>query len=401
MSYCVSVGEARLGVPDGITGVTEPIRDAGGARPPGRLRIPRDARNWALTLLALLASVYALQWAGAVIIPLLLGLMCSYALSPVVNLLQRWHIPRAIGAAVLLLAALGSLGSMAYSLGDDAAALVDSLPDASQKLRDSLRTKRGTTEGAMEKVQRAATSLEHAAEDSGSAAPLPAKGVTRVQIERPRFNVSEHLWTGTLGLAGFVGQALAVLFITYFLLASGDTFRRKMAKVAGPTFARRKTTIRLLDEITAQIRRYLLVQALISVLVGVATWLAFAWIGLAHAAVWGVTAAVLNLVPYLGSIVVSAGAALVGFLQFGTFGMALLIGAVSLMIHTLSGNLVNPWLTSRASRMNPVAVFVGVVAWGWLWGIWGLLLGAPLLIVIKAACDRVDALHPFGELLGD
>ena len=111
--------------------------------------------------------------------------------------------------------------------------------------------------------------------------------------------------------------------------------------------------------------------------------------------------AVLNLVPYLGSIIVSAGAALVGFLQFGTLGMALLIGTASLVIHTLSGSLLTPWLTSRASRMDPVAVFVGVLAWGWLWGIWGLLLGAPLLIVIKAACDRVDALHPFGELLGD
>jgi len=382
--------------------VTEPTRDAGAAYGPRvRLGIPTDGRNWALALIALLASVYALQWAGAVVIPLLLGLMCSYALSPVVNLLQRWHIPRAIGAAVLLLAALGGLGLMTYSLGDDAAALVDSLPDASQKLRDSLRITRGTTEGPIEKVQRAATSLEHAAEDSGSPAPLPAKGVTRVQIERPRFNVSEHLWTGTLGLAGFVGQASAVLFVTYFLLASGDTFRRKMAKIAGPTFGRRKAAIRVLDEITAQIQRYLLVQVLISVLVGVATWLVFAWIGLAHAAVWGVTAAVLNLVPYLGSIVVSGGAALVGFLQFGTLGMALLIGGASLAVHTLSGSLLTPWLTSRTSRMNPVAVFVGVLAWGWLWGIWGLLLGAPLLMVIKAACDRVEALHPFGELLSD
>jgi predicted PurR-regulated permease PerM len=237
-------GTSRSDTPrhsDGVTGVTEPIRDAGAAyRPPVRLRIATDGRNWALALIALLASVYALQWAGAVVIPLLLGLMCSYALSPAVHLLRRWHIPRAIGAAVLLLAALGSLGSLAYSLGDDAAALIDSLPDASQKVRDSLRIQRGSAEGPMEKVQRAATSLEHAAEDSGSRAPLPAKGVTRVQIERPRFNVSERLWTGTLGLAGFVGQALAVLFATYFLLASGDMFRRKMARVAGPTFGRRK-----------------------------------------------------------------------------------------------------------------------------------------------------------------
>ena len=118
-----------------------------------------------------------------------------------------------------------------------------------------------------------------------------------------------------------------------------------------------------------------------------------------HAAVWGVAAAVLNLVPYLGSIVLSGAAALVGFLQFGTPGMALLTGGASVVIHTLFGNLLTPWLTSRASRMNPVAIFAGVLAWGWLWGIWGLLLGAPLLIVVKAICDRVDDFKPIGELL--
>ena len=109
----------------------------------------------------------------------------------------------------------------------------------------------------------------------------------------------------------------------------------------------------------------------------------------------------LNLVPYLGSIVISGAAALVAYLQFGTSGMALAAGGASLLIHTLSGNLLTPWLTGRASQMNPVVIFVGVLAWGWLWGIWGLLLGAPLLMVVKAVCDRVDDLKPVGELLGD
>ena len=108
----------------------------------------------------------------------------------------------------------------------------------------------------------------------------------------------------------------------------------------------------------------------------------------------------LNLVPYLGSIIITGGLALVGLLQFGTPGMALLVGGVSLAIHGVSGQLVTPWLTSRNSRLNPVAVFVGMLAWGWLWGLWGLLLGVPLLMVVKAVCDRVDELGSIGELLG-
>ena len=365
------------------------------------LYMPIDVRSASLALLALLASVYALHWASAVFIPLLLGLLTSYALSPAVDRLQRWRIPRAIGAALLLLGLLGGMGSMAWALADDATALVESLPEAAEKLRTSMRTTRGAPEGAIDKVQRAATKLEQAAEESSAAAPTTSKGVTRVQIERPRFNIKDYLWTGTLGLVALVGQAVLVIFISYFLMVSGNSFRRKMVRIAGPTLTQKKITLLALDEITGQIHRYLLVQLFTSVGVGVVTWLALLWIGLERAAVWGVAAAVLNLVPYIGSLVITAGLALVGFLQFGNIGMALLTAGASLFIHTLSGQLITPWLTSRASRLNPVAVFVGALAWGWLWGIWGLLLGVPLLMVAKTVCDRVDDLNSIGELLGD
>jgi predicted PurR-regulated permease PerM len=379
----------------------EPCHDATPDEPVRvHLHMPIDVRSVSLALLALLVSVYMLHWASAVFIPLLLGVMCSYTLSPAVDRMQRWHVPRPLGTAALLMAVLGGLSLMAYSLNDEAAALIESLPEAAQKIRESLRSSSSVTDNPIQKVQRAAARLEQAAEETGSATPPASKGVTRVQIERPHFNIKDYLWSGTLGVVGFVGQAMVVLFITYFLIASGDSFRRKLVKIAGPTFSKKKITIQLLDEITGQIQRYLLVQVLTSVLVGLSTWLAFTWIGLEHAAVWGVAAAVLNLVPYLGSIVISGAAAVMGFLQFGTPGVALLIGGVSLFIHTLSGNLLTPWLTSRASRMNPVVIFVGVLAWGWLWGIWGLLLGAPLLMVTKAVCDRVEDLRSIGELLG-
>jgi predicted PurR-regulated permease PerM len=120
-----------------------------------------------------------------------------------------------------------------------------------------------------------------------------------------------------------------------------------------------------------------------------------------NAAVWGIIAAVTNLIPYIGSIIMMGLSALVAFMQFSTVNMALLVGGVSLVIHTIVGNLLTPWLTSRSSSMNPVAVFVGVIFWGWLWGIWGLLLGIPIMMVVKAICDRVEDLQPLGEILGD
>jgi predicted PurR-regulated permease PerM len=129
--------------------------------------------------------------------------------------------------------------------------------------------------------------------------------------------------------------------------------------------------------------------------------LAFLWIGVEHAAVWGVLTFVLNFIPYLGSLVAGSAAMLVGFSQFGSIEMALLTGGVIVFINSIEGYVLTPWLTSRAGRMNPVAVFVGVLAWGWLWGIWGLFLGVPILMVIKVVCDRVDDFKVVGELLGE
>ncbi len=365
------------------------------------LRMPVDVRNVAMAVLAVLASIYTLHWASAVFIPLLLGVMASYALSPAVDRLQRWRVPRALGAGLLMLSALGSLGWIGYALADDAAALVESLPAAAQKLRETLRDSRAVSEGPIDKVQRAATSLEQAAEENAAPAAAPTRGVARVQIERPRFNIKDYLWSGTLGLVGLIGQALVVVFITFFLLAAGDGFRRKLVRVTGPTFSRRKLTVQTLDEITGQIQRYLAVQVYTSVLVGIATWLALLAVGLERAAVWGVAAALLNLVPYIGSLVLTAGLVLVGFVQFGQTSTALWLGGLSLAIHTVSGQLLTPWMTGRASRMDPVVIFVGVLAFGWLWGVWGLLLGAPVLMVVKAVCDRVEELQAVGELLGD
>jgi len=342
--------------------------------------------------------VYMLHWARAVFIPLMLGVMISVALTPLVDWLERWRLPRALSAAILLFGALGGTVVTAYSLADDAAALIQTLPEAAQKVREALQAQSGDPQGPLQKVQQAAAELERAA--AHRAASAPEGGVTRVQIEKPDFSLRDYMWSGTLGLAGAVGQTIVVTFITYFLLVSGKTFRRKMVRIAGPTFSRKKITIQALDEITGQIQRYLLVQLFTSAVVGVASWLVFLWIGLNHAAVWGIVAGVLDLVPYIGLVVVGGSTALVAFLQFGTLEMALLVSGASAVIHGIESYLLTPWLTSQASKMNPVAIFIGVLAWGWLWGIWGLLLGVPILLVAKAVCDRVDDLKPIGELLG-
>lgn len=362
--------------------------------------MPIDVRSLSLVLLTVLAIIFTLHWASAVFIPLMFGVMISYALSPLVDLMQRRHIPRAIGAAVLLMGIVGGTGFLAYSLKNEAAEMIESLPEAAHKFRHALHKERGTSESAIEKVQKATTELEQAASDTATPPPATPKGVTRVQIEKPTFNIQDYLWGRTMGALGFAAQAIIVMFLAYFLMISGDSFRRKLVRISGPTFRSKKITLHVLDEITGQIQRYLLVQVFTSLLVGIATWLAFMWIGLEHAAIWGIAAAILNTIPYLGALIITVGTALVAFLQFGTIGMAISVSGIALVITSLEGFLLTPWLTSRASQMNAVVVFAGVLFWGWLWGVWGLLLGIPILMAIKAVCDHVDDLKPVGELLG-
>lgn len=363
------------------------------------LHMPVDVRSAALVFLSVLAGVFTLRWAAAVFIPLMLSLLITYALAPLVDKLQEWHMPRWLGAAIVLLAVGGGLGWTGYRLSDSASQLLDALPAAAQKFRQAVRTK-PSSGNPLDTVQKAAAQLEQAAQESSAKAPAP-RGVQRVLIERPGFNVRDYLVSGTLGLVTAAGQLTLIAFLTYFALCSGDTFRRKLVRMAGPSLQKKRITVKVLDDITRQIERYLLVQILTSAVVGLATGLAFWALGLDNAAVWGIVAAVTNLIPYVGSLVVMAASALVAFLQFNGIEMALAVGGASLLIHTVVGNLLTPWLTSRTSRMNPVAVFVGVIFWGWLWGIWGLLLGVPVLMVVKAICDRVEDLQPIGELLGD
>jgi predicted PurR-regulated permease PerM len=360
------------------------------------LQMPIDVRNASLVVMASLLSLYALKWAAEIVIPVLMGLLFSYALSPLVDRLVRMRIPRALGAAVVMIALVGGVAWMTWSLSDQANNLIESLPNAAQKLRDTLHPKlRDPTPSTMEQVQKAAATLAQAADNTRM-----TPGVAKVQIVKPSFNVQDYLFTGTMRAAEATAQVVVVAFITYFLLAAGDTFRRKLARIAGPDFAKRKITVQALDEITEQVQRYLLVQLLTSVVVGVATALAFWALGVNNAAVWGVLAGVLNLVPYVGTVVICGTSAVVALLQFGTPQMAVAVGSVSIVLHVVTGYIITPWLTSRTSRLNAVVVFIGVLAWGWLWGVWGLLLGTPILMALKAICDRVDDLKAIGELLG-
>jgi predicted PurR-regulated permease PerM len=303
-------------------------------------------------------------------------------------------VPRAIGAALMLFIVVTSCGVLAYTLQGQAVTVIDQLPIGARRLAATLRKAPGAEPGAVEKVQQAADELQGAGKT-----PAP-KGVTRVQIEEPVFKASTFVWSTSMGLASAANQLIMVLFLTFFMLLSDQLFKRKLVEIVG-TLSQKKVTVTVLEDIAAQIERFLVIQLATSGIVAVVTGVVLWAMGLQQAALWGLLAGIFNSIPYYGPLLVTGGLALVGFLQFGTIGMTIAVAGVSLLITTLEGSLLTPMLIGRAASMNQVAVFVGLLFWSWIWGVWGMLLAVPMMMVIKVVCDHVEPLQPVGHLLGD
>jgi predicted PurR-regulated permease PerM len=358
-----------------------------------------DGRNLALFVIAGAAGMALLYWAQAVFIPIVLSILISYALEPLVRVMMRIWLPRIVASALVVATLTGVLGYSGYALADDASAIVATLPEAATKLRQAMRRNQGSN-GTIRQVQQAADELQRTADETAGRNPAP-RGVQRVQIEEPAINIRQYVMWGSAGVVAFAGEAMLIVFFVFFLLASGDLFKRKFVKIAGPSLHRRRVTVEILDDINIQIERFLLVLLLTSTIVGVASWVAFTMIGLDQAVFWALAAGAFNTIPYFGPVIVSVGAAIVAFLQFGTLSMAALVAGISLAITGLEGWLLMPLLARRVVRTNEIVVFVALIFWSFVWGVWGTLLAVPMLVAVKAACDHIDDLKPIGELLGE
>jgi predicted PurR-regulated permease PerM len=320
------------------------------------------------------------------------------------------RVPRAIGAAVAVMTLLGALGLAGYTLSDQAMAIVSDIPQAAQRIRERVRAHRQNPQGAIEKVQQAAQEIDKAAQEAS--APTPAEtrtarrvqeatGVQKVEIVDPPFRATDYLWSGSQTLVGFATQLVLVLFLVYFFLVTGDLYKRKVVKIAGPTLTKKKITVQILDEINLQIESFMRVQVFTSFVVAVVTALALWWFGVDHPIIWGLLAGIFNSIPYLGPLIVTGGLAVVAFMQFDDLMKTTYVCAVAFAITSLEGFLLTPMLMSRAAQMNPVAIFVGLLFWSWIWGVWGTVLAVPMLMMLKAVCDHVEDLQPIGELLGE
>jgi predicted PurR-regulated permease PerM len=365
-------------------------------------------RSNAIVVLALIAVVVFLHWAQAVMIPITLSVFLSYALKPIVNWLERKaKLPKVIGAAVTLAVILGAVGWALNSLQPEALDVLDIVPRATEKFSIAIRGNPRDTESAVEKMKKAATEIEKAA-NTATTTTTTTTTTTRTAAlppirpapDAPTFRVRDYVLMGTASFIVGMGQLVVVIALVYFLLVAGDSFRRTLIRISGDSLTKKKITVQILDQIDLQIQRYLLVQIVTSALLALLAWAAFAWIGLNNALFWACVGGVFHLIPYAGPTAMVVLTALVAYVQFDTVEPVAMIVGITLTLVGVIGLLLVPWLTQRVGRINAVIVFVALLFWGWLWGVWGLLLGVPIVMAIKAVCERVEDLRPISEFLG-
>lgn len=325
--------------------------------------------------------LYTCYFARELILPILLAAFFALLLSPLMRRLVRPWLPRWIAALLLMSLFFATIAGIANALYPSAAEWVARTPqvlrEATPKLKALLRP--------VVEASRVGASLSEIAGET------PAR-VQQVVVQAPsRLGL---LATTPRVLAG----VLAVLLLTYFFLVYGETLLRRVLLLR-PTWAAKRLTVDIVRSIQYDVSRYFLTVCSTSLALGLAT-AGLMWaLGVETPLLWGALAALLNLTPYVGPMLMAALLFLVGLSQFPSIGAALLPAAGYLGLHTLESQIATPLALGRTINLNPLAIILWLMIWGWLWGILGLLLAVPMLVCLKIVCSRVESLQNWAVLL--
>jgi predicted PurR-regulated permease PerM len=344
-----------------------------------------------LWIVAVAATLFLLRAAKSLLIPIALAVLISYALEPMVAWMERHGTPRIAGTALVLVIVVAAALGGAHMLKDDAVQLLEAAPKAMQRAREMVFSQLGSSAEAIEE----ATEAVGTGGGAESARGTDARGASGTS--RPI--TGSLVGQGVNAIFALAGHLVVIFFLVFFLLISGHHVKNRVVEIAGPDSERRRMTATIIDDINIQIQRYLLVLLVTAALVGVVTWLVLAWMGVQHAAIWGVLAGIFNSIPYFGPVIVAAGLLVAGIVQGSGITHALQMSGAAILITSLEGWLITPPLMGKAERMSALAVFLGLLLWTWVWGAWGTLLAVPMLVIIKSVADHLESLRPVGRLM--
>jgi predicted PurR-regulated permease PerM len=338
----------------------------------------------ALAGLFLFAVGEAMRMARPLVLPLALSFLLAVVFAPLVRRLRGLHLSYPLAAGIVVAAFTGATGYAVFALAEPATGWIERAPATLREVESRLRE----VKASMVEARQAADTVEKIA--SVYAGP-PAPEVT---VKEP--SLAERVVTMTRAALVLAAE---VVILLYFLLAFGDSFLRRLVGI--PSRLRHKVhLLKIAFQIEREVSHYLLTVACINAGLGAATALAMYLLGMPNPVLWGVTAAVLNFVPYLGSTVTLIVLTIVAILTFDTLTRAMLPPAVFLLLATLEGQIINPLIVGKRMSLNPLVIAIALMAGLWIWGIAGLLIAVPVLAMVKICCSHNEDLAPIAEFLG-
>jgi predicted PurR-regulated permease PerM len=371
-----SLPRQEAGTPDGNTSPTVTAYNVD--RP-----LPSDPQTFFLGSLLALAVLAVIYVASPIILPVVLAFVLQLILQPAVRLLERIHLPRAVGAILAIVLVIGALAGFVAALSVPAATWAEKLPQGLPRLEAHMVI----LKRPIEVVQGAIQQAEHITD-------APGKKDSSVSVRRD-LGLTSVLFAGTRAVLDGLFTTVLVL---YFLLVAGEIFLRRIVEVLR-NFADKRQAVDICQQIETDISAYLLTITAMNAAVGVATALVMYACGLGDPLLWGAAAFLLNYVPILGPLFGVGIFLLVGMLSFDSLWWALLPAALYFGIHLVEGETLTPMLLTRRFTLNPVLVILSLVFWFWMWGVPGAILAVPMLAVLKIVSDRVRPLKALGHVL--
>lgn len=344
---------------------------------------PGHVRGWVVTALFVLAVFYTLFLTREITLPIVLALLLHFLLRPSVRLQQHLHIPVYIASALVVVTLLATVLLGGFLLSDPIAAWMQKSPQIVGQLEHKLRP----LKEKVQEVDKAAAQVEKMTKVEPTRAPA-------VEVRQP--GIRAMLWAHIQPL---LTGAVVMFFLLYFLLATGDRLLARIAALA-PSRAGGQRLIDIVTGVERNVSGYLGSITLINAGLGACTAVIAYLFDMPNPLLWGAMAMLFNFVPYLGSMVTLTVLALVAVLTYDTLAHALLVPACFLLIATIEGQVITPFVLGHRLSLNPIVVFLGLIFWAWLWGPAGALLAVPVLVTLKIVCDHVPALAPVGALLG-
>jgi predicted PurR-regulated permease PerM len=350
-------------------------------------------RSAGIVVLATIAVLAALYLAREFLVPIGLAILFTSLLRPVVRRFERARLPAPVGATIVLMVLVGLLAVAGMALADPARAWVAQAPQTLAAAQQRLQTLR--------RPLQVITTTARKMADATTGTDAPAQGQATQAPPAPPAPAAPALAARVFGTTtALLGGLVETVLLTFLLLASGDAFMAKLVKVL-PVMREKREAVAIAGEAESVVAHYMVVTALINAGQGALVCLAMWLLHLPNPVLWGILTFVLEFIPYLGGASMLILLTLAGLATFDHVGQALLPPLVYLAITTLQNNLVSPVAYGRRLKLNPPAVFVGVLFWWFLWGVPGAFLAVPILATARILGEHLEPLAPLGEFLAD